>query len=81
MDDKPETADSRRDGRATPLYLVPDMGKTPVAEPAIYRSLFILDTVENYLAARPSEGKPQGGQPGANQPGGGEQVPLGRASC
>ena len=88
MNDKSETgsaastADTRRDGRGTPSYLVPGLGKAAVSEPAIYRSLFILDTVENYLkATKPEEGKPHGGnQPGdpqgGNQQGAGNQVPT-----
>ena len=87
MNDKSETgsaastADTRRDGRGTPSYLVPGLGKAAVSEPAIYRSLFILDTVENYLkATKPEEGKPHGGnQPGdpqgGNQQGAGNRIP------
>jgi hypothetical protein len=78
VDDKTKTVsaglstDNRRDGRGTPDYLVPGMGTHDVAisEPAIYRSLFILDTVERYLALKPNEGKPPGGQQGGNQPAG-----------
>ena len=33
----------------TPEYLLPQMGNVPVTEPAVFRSLFILDTVEGYL--------------------------------
>jgi hypothetical protein len=50
----------------TPKYLKPTMGEHPVSEPAIYRSLYILDTVDEYL--NPSKAvQPPGGQPGAEQ--------------
>ncbi len=39
-----------------PKYLLPQMGGLSVSEPAIYRSLFILDTVERYLAPDKGDG-------------------------
>ncbi len=73
-DAKPETVVAKTAEHAprrlpldlTPKYLKPTMGEHPVFEPAIYRSPYILDTVDEYL--NPSKAvQPPGAQPGAEQ--------------